>query len=61
MRVTCSDGTVGWGECFGSSGTIVVAAFDKWVRYLAVGKDPDRPNLIPGSSACSTGSAAPAR
>jgi len=48
VRVTCSDGTVGWGESFGSSGTIVVAAFDKWVRYLAVGKDPTDPNLIPG-------------
>jgi len=25
VRVTCSDGTVGWGESFGSSGTIIIA------------------------------------
>jgi L-alanine-DL-glutamate epimerase-like enolase superfamily enzyme len=48
VRVTCSNGIVGWGESFGSSGTIVIAAFDKWVRQLAVGKDPADQTLMPG-------------
>jgi L-alanine-DL-glutamate epimerase-like enolase superfamily enzyme len=47
VRVTCSDGTVGWGESFGSSGTTVVAAFDNWIRQLAVGNDPTDPGLMP--------------
>ena len=62
VRVTTSNGVVGWGECFGSSGTHVVAAFDKWVRQLAVGQDPDRSGAdAAASSACCTASAAPAR
>jgi L-alanine-DL-glutamate epimerase-like enolase superfamily enzyme len=40
VRVTCSNGIVGWGESFGSSGTAVIAAFDNWIRFLAVGQDP---------------------
>src|SRR5262245_34595588 len=36
VKVTCSDGTIGWGEAFGSSGTLVVAAYDNWIRQLAV-------------------------
>ena len=47
VRVTCSNGIVGWGESFGSSGAIVIAAFDKWVRQLAVGKDPTDQTLMP--------------
>src|SRR6185312_4973687 len=37
VRVTTSSGVVGWGESFGSSGSLVGAAFDKWIRVLAVG------------------------
>ena len=47
VKVTCSDGTVGWGESFGSSGTAVIAAFDNWIRFLAVGKDPTDKTLVP--------------
>jgi len=47
VKVRCSDGTVGWGEAFGSSGTLVVAAYDNWIRQLAVGKDPTDPSLMP--------------
>ena len=47
VKVTCSDGTVGWGESFGSSGTTVIAAFDNWIRFLAVGKDPTDKSLVP--------------
>src|SRR5260221_4018481 len=39
IKVTCSDGTVGWGEAFGSSGTAVIAAYDNWIPQLAGGKD----------------------
>src|SRR5258708_37474387 len=48
VRVTCSNGIVGWGESFGSSGTTVIAAFDKWVRQPAVGKAPAHQDLMPG-------------
>src|ERR1044071_7915473 len=47
VKVTCSDGTVGWGESFGSSGSAVIAAFDNWIRFLAVGKDPTDAKLVP--------------
>jgi L-alanine-DL-glutamate epimerase-like enolase superfamily enzyme len=47
VKVKCSDGTIGWGESFGSSGTAVVAAFDNWIRQLAVGKDPTDQSLLP--------------
>ena len=48
VRVTTSSGIVGWGESFGSSGSLVGAAFDKWIRGLAVGKDPTDSSLLPG-------------
>src|SRR3954452_1520192 len=48
VRVTTSSGVIGWGESFGSSGTLVAAAFDRWIRGLAVGKDPNDSNLMPG-------------
>ena len=48
VRVTTSNGVVGWGESFGSSGSLVVAAFDNWIRKLAIGKDPADKNLMPG-------------
>src|SRR4029078_5179933 len=48
VRVTPSSGVVGWGESFGSSGSLIGAAFDKWIRVLAVGKDPTDTSLLPG-------------
>src|SRR5688572_30424445 len=47
VRVATDKGVVGWGESFGSSGTAVTAAFDNWIRHLAVGQDPTDPTLIP--------------
>ena len=47
VRVKTNKGVTGWGECFGSSGQLAVMAFDKWIRPLAVGKDPSDPNLMP--------------
>ena len=41
VKVTCSNGVVGWGECFGSSGAIVITAFDKWVRQNGVEDESD--------------------
>ena len=40
VRVKTNKGVTGWGECFGSSGQLAVMAFDKWIKPLAVGKDP---------------------
>jgi L-alanine-DL-glutamate epimerase-like enolase superfamily enzyme len=39
VRVMTSNGIVGWGEAFGSSGSTIGAAFDNWIRHLAVGQD----------------------
>jgi L-alanine-DL-glutamate epimerase-like enolase superfamily enzyme len=47
IKVRCSNGVTGWGESFGSSGTAVVAAFDNWIRHLAVGQDPADATLLP--------------
>ena len=60
VRVATNKGVVGWGECNGFSGAAAVAAFDEWVRRVAVGQDPTDPELTAGSSACCTASAAPA-
>ena len=35
VRVTTSSGVVGWGESFGSSGPLVGAAFDRWIKRFA--------------------------
>ena len=40
VRVTCSNGIVGWGESYGSSLPLLEGVFDAWVRHLAVGQDP---------------------
>ena len=40
VRVTTSNGLVGWGECYGSSLPLLDAVFDAWIRHLAVGQDP---------------------
>jgi L-alanine-DL-glutamate epimerase-like enolase superfamily enzyme len=47
VRVATDKGVVGWGECFGSSGSTVIAAFDNWIRHLAVGQDPNDKDLLP--------------
>jgi len=47
VRVTTSSGTVGWGESFATARPMVVAAFDTWVRRLAVGQSVSDETLIP--------------
>ena len=48
VRVQTDKGVTGWGESFGSSGSLVVQAFEKWISGLAVGKDPADKELLPG-------------
>jgi L-alanine-DL-glutamate epimerase-like enolase superfamily enzyme len=40
VRVRCTNGIVGWGESYGSSLPLLNAAFDAWVKSLAIGQDP---------------------
>ncbi len=47
VRVTTSSGVVGWGESFGTARPMVVAAFENWVRRLAVGQSVSDEALIP--------------
>lgn len=47
VRVTTSGGVVGWGESFGTARPMVVAAFDHWIRRLAVGQNAADEGLIP--------------
>lgn len=47
VRVTTSRGVVGWGESFGTGRPMVVAAFDNWIRRLAVGQSATDAQLIP--------------
>ncbi|MGE5219245.1 MAG: mandelate racemase/muconate lactonizing enzyme family protein [Chloroflexota bacterium] len=47
VRVTTSGGVVGWGESFGTARPMVVAAFDNWIRRLAVGQSVSDEELIP--------------
>jgi L-alanine-DL-glutamate epimerase-like enolase superfamily enzyme len=46
VRVTTSSGVVGWGESFGFARAMVIAAFDNWVRRLAVGQDATDKDLV---------------
>jgi L-alanine-DL-glutamate epimerase-like enolase superfamily enzyme len=46
VRVTTSRGVVGWGESFGTARPMVVAAFDNWIRRLAVGQSVTDTNLV---------------
>jgi L-alanine-DL-glutamate epimerase-like enolase superfamily enzyme len=46
VRVTTSRGIVGWGESFGTARPMVIAAFDNWVRRLAVGQNATDENLV---------------
>jgi len=47
VRVTTSGGVVGWGESFGTARPMVVAAFDNWIRRLAVGQSASDEALVP--------------
>ena len=47
VRVTTSRGVVGWGELFGTARPMVIAAFDNWVRRLAVGQSATDKELVP--------------
>src|SRR5215204_6302750 len=46
IRVETSRGIVGWGESFGTARPMVIAAFDHWVRRLAVGQSVADTGLI---------------
>jgi L-alanine-DL-glutamate epimerase-like enolase superfamily enzyme len=47
VRVETSRGVVGWGEAFGTARPMIVAAFDNWIRRLAVGQKVADEGLIP--------------
>src|ERR1044072_5756464 len=47
VRVTTRGGVVGWGESFGTARPMVVAAFDNWIRRLAVGQSAADEQLVP--------------
>jgi len=47
VRVTTSCGVVGWGESFGTARPMVIAAFDTWIRRLAVGQSATDEKLVP--------------
>ena len=47
IRVTTGSGLVGWGESFGTARPMVIAAFDHWVRRLAVGQSATDGTLVP--------------
>ncbi len=47
VRVATSSGVVGWGESFGTARPLVIAAFDNWVRRLAIGQSVADATLVP--------------
>ena len=47
VSVTTSGGVVGLGEAFGTGRPMVVAAFDNWIRRLAVGQRASDEELVP--------------
>jgi len=47
VRVTTSGGVIGWGESFGTARPMVIAAFDNWIRRLAVGQSASDDELLP--------------
>jgi L-alanine-DL-glutamate epimerase-like enolase superfamily enzyme len=47
IRVTTASGLVGWGESFGTARPMVIAAFDHWIRRLAVGQSATDGKLVP--------------
>jgi L-alanine-DL-glutamate epimerase-like enolase superfamily enzyme len=46
VRVTASNGMVGWGESFATARPMVIAAFDHWIRRLAIGQGVTDASLI---------------
>jgi L-alanine-DL-glutamate epimerase-like enolase superfamily enzyme len=47
VRVTTSNGVIGWGESHGSVRPMVIAAYDHWIRGMAVGQSATDEGLIP--------------
>src|SRR5215510_9538384 len=47
VRVATASGLVGWGEAFGTARPMVIAAFDHWIRRLAVGQSATDGQLVP--------------
>jgi L-alanine-DL-glutamate epimerase-like enolase superfamily enzyme len=47
IRVTASNGVVGWGEAFWGGWSATVAAFEGWIAPLALGKDVHDTELAP--------------
>ena len=47
VRVTTSGGVVGWGEAFGTARPMIVAAYDNWIKRLAIGQKVADTELIP--------------
>ena len=47
VRVATNSGVVGWGESFGTARPMVIAAFDNWIRRLAVGQSASDEKLVP--------------
>lgn len=47
VRVTTSSGVVGWGEALGTARPMINAAFDHWIRRLAVGQSATDEELVP--------------
>ena len=47
VRVQTSGGLVGWGESFGTARPMVIAAFDNWIKRLAIGQKVSDTGLIP--------------
>ena len=55
VRVTTDQGTVGWGEAYGSFWSAVVPAIEQWIAPLAVGQSVDDvqlPARHSGSTPC---------
>jgi L-alanine-DL-glutamate epimerase-like enolase superfamily enzyme len=46
VRVTTSRGVVGWGESFGTARPMVIAAFDHWIKRVAIGQSVTDTGLI---------------
>ena len=45
VRVTTSNGVVGWGECYGSSSRVLPEVFESWIKHVAIGQDAADPEL----------------
>lgn len=47
VRVSASNGLIGWGEAYGGTWPAAVVALKRWISPLAVGQDPCDPDLAP--------------